>query len=457
MHIVVVGLNYKTAPVEVRERFAFAPEKLPQALRELKGTKSILECVIVGTCNRTEIYAVVDRSKWCGQYIRAFIEAWFGVPRGEYSPYLYVHEDDAALRHLFNVTCGLDSMVLGETQILGQVRDAFLLSQSERATGTIFNSLFKQAVTVAKRAHSETAIGENAVSVSYAAVELGKRIFGSFAKKKVLILGAGKMSELTAKHLHAGGAVSVSVVNRTLSRAEELASKFGGSAHSLERLPELLADSDVVISSTGSDGLVLTKSDVEAAMRARPSRPLFMIDIAVPRDLDPAIHDVQNVYLYDIDDLEGIVEANMELRRQEAAKIESLIDEGIADFHQWYRTLGVGPVIRALQDKASAIHEETLADMRKKLPDLTDREWKVISKLTKSMLNQLTHDPILRVKELAPGRRGDEAIERFVELFALEESIVKQRHKERETEQSRAGAEEKAASAAGGRGSYSLA
>jgi glutamyl-tRNA reductase len=456
MHIVVVGLNYRTAPVEVRERFAIEAERLSQALRELRAAKSILECVIVSTCNRTEIYAVVDRAKWCGTHIRGFMESWFGMPREMFSPYLYMHEDDAAIRHLFRVACGLDSMVIGETQILGQVRDAFLLSQQENATGTIFNMLFKQAVTVAKRAHSETAIGENAVSVSYAAVELGKRIFGSFAKRNVLIIGAGKMSELTAKHLSAGGAGTIHVVNRTLSRAQELAEKFGGAAYEMEHLPALLAKSDVVISSTGSNALVLTKSDVEAAMRRRPSRPLFLIDIAVPRDLDPQIHDVTNVYLYDIDDLEGIVESNKEMRQREALKIESSIAASMEEFHRWYGTLGVAPVIRALQDKAASIHGDTLSDMRRKLPDLSEREWKVIHKLTKSMLNQMIHDPILRVKELAPGKHGEEAIQQFVAMLGLEEQMQRLEERGKASVHSQEESSQPIRSAAG-RGSLTLA
>ena len=201
MHIVVVGLNYRTAPVEVRERFSIAEKELPQALEQLKMTKGVLEGVIIATCNRTEIYVVVDLLQMSGHLIHGFMEQWFGVPREEFSEHLYMYEDEQAVTHLFRVTCGLDSMVLGETQILGQVRSSFLLSQGEKATGTWFNMLFKQAITLGKRAHSETAIGETAVSVSYAAVELGKRIFGSFEGKRVLILGAGKMSELTAKHL----------------------------------------------------------------------------------------------------------------------------------------------------------------------------------------------------------------------------------------------------------------
>ncbi|HZG87075.1 glutamyl-tRNA reductase [Paenibacillus sp.] len=423
MHIVAIGLNYRTAPVEVRERFAVAQERLAQALREMKSWKSILECVIVATCNRTELYAVVDRDNRCPKHVRDFMEAWFGVSKDTFSPYLYTYEDDEAKRHLFRVACGLDSMVLGETQILGQVRDAFLLAQQERTTGTIFNKLFLQAITVAKRAHSDYGIGENAVSVSYAAIELGKRIFGSYRSKRVLIVGAGKMSELTVKHLHANGAERIAVTNRTLERAEELASKFGGRAYPFDRLPALLAEADVVISSTGSSQAILTRSDVEAAMKDRPSRPMFMIDIAVPRDLDPDIHAVQNVYLYDIDDLEGIVEANLEHRKQQSIQIEAMIEDELAAFDQWYRSLGVGPVIGALQEKAASIHRETMDSLRNKLPDLSERELKIIHKLTKSMMNQMMHDPIQRVKEMAPERRGDEALEYFTKLFALEEQL----------------------------------
>ena len=426
MHILAVGLNYKTAPVEIRERFAIDPEQLPAALHKLKQAKSILECVIVSTCNRTEMYAVVDRPQACGHHIRRFMEEWFCVPAAEFENHLYTLKDDQAVRHLFRVTCGLDSMVIGETQILGQVRDAFLLAQREKTTGTLFNQLFKQAVTLARRAHTETGIGEHAVSVSYAAVELGKRIFGSFNGKHVVIAGAGKMSELTAKHLHANGASRITVVNRTLARAEELAAKFGGEACPWEQLCERLHDADILISSTGAQGYVLTKDQAERVMRTRKTRPLFMIDIAVPRDLDPAINEIGNVFLYDIDDLQGVVEANKELRRQETRKIERMIQEEMQAYEHWYKTLKVVPAIRALQEKSAAVHEEVMESLWKKLPDLDERERKVIRKLTRSIVNQLIHDPILRVKEMAAERNGDEAVEMFTRIFALEEYLEQQ-------------------------------
>lgn len=423
MHIVVVGLNYRTAPVEVRERFAFADKDMPQALQELKRTKSVLEGVIIATCNRTEIYVVVDRLHMCGYFIRSFMEKWFGIPREEFTKHLYMYEDEQAIRHLFRVACGLDSMVLGETQILGQVRSAFLLSQREKGTGKWFNMLFKQAVTLSKRAHSETSIGESAVSVSYAAVELGKRIFGSFTGKRVLILGAGKMSELTAKHLSGAGAEEVIVANRTFGRAQELAAKFNGTPCSMQEAMNRLTEVDILISSTGAEGYVITQSQVAKSMQQRPDRPLFMIDIAVPRDIDPSIGELDHVFLYDIDDLEGIVESNLEMRRGEAVKIEEMIEAEIEAFGNWLQTLGVKPVIRALQEKSSAIHETTLESMFNKLPELDERQRKVIRRLTKSIVNQMMHDPINRIKELAGEEKGAEALDWFTQIFALEEHI----------------------------------
>lgn len=426
MHIVVVGLNYRTAPVEIREKFAFFEQDLPQALAELKETKSILECVIVATCNRTEIYAVVDRVHLCGHYISSFIERWFQVPKEEFSKHLYTYEDDKAIEHLLRVTSGLDSMVIGETQILGQVRDAFLLSQSLKATGIFFNTLFKQAITFAKRAHSETSIGENPVSVSYAAVELGKRIFGSYANKTIMIIGAGKMSELTVKHLHSNGVGKVIVVNRTYERAVELAEKFNGVPCGAEHMLERLNEVDIVISSTGAPGYVLTRDQLQNVMHKRKSKPLFMMDIAVPRDLDPQISELSNVFLYDIDDLQAIVANHLQERRKEAVKIEGMIAVEIAAFEQWKKTLGLSPVIQALQAKANSVHEETMESLLKKLPDLDDREIKVIRKLTKSIVNQMLRDPILRIKEMSAGKRGDEAVEMFTKIFALEEQLKEQ-------------------------------
>jgi len=426
LHIVVIGLNYRTAPVEVREKFVFTAEGLPQALAELKSKKSVLECVVVSTCNRTEIYAVVDKLERCGYYIRQFMEDQFDMPRERFKDYLYTLEDEAAMNHLFRVASGLDSMVLGETQILGQVKDAFLLAQKAGATGTWFNQLFKQAVTVAKRAHSETSIGENSVSVSYAAVELGKRIFGSYRGKNVSIIGAGKMSELTVKHLRSGGVGELYVLGRTFDKAAELAAEYGGKPREWDKLGESLADSDIVISSTSAPGFVLTKELVQRSMAGRKTRPLLLLDIAVPRDIDPAIGELPNVFLYDIDDLQSIVDTHLAERRQEAVKVEAMIASEMDAFEGWKRTIGVAPVIQALQAKANAIHEETMNDLLLKLPELDDREIRVIRKLTKSIANQLLRDPILRIKEMSAGRGGTEALETFAHIFALEQAVNEQ-------------------------------
>jgi len=304
MHIVVVGLNYKTAPVEIRERLTFEPTQIGEAMTQLQNKKSILENVIISTCNRTEIYAVVDQLHTGRFYIKQFLSEWFQLEQNDFVPYLFVYEQDGALNHLFQVSCGLNSMVVGETQILGQVRTSFLEAQSIKSTGTVFNQLFKQAITLAKKAHTETDIGANAVSVSYAAVELAKKIFGTLANKNVLILGAGKMGELAIQNLYSNGAKNVTVINRTVEKAEVLANRFEGIAKPLNELQCALIDADIVISSTGAKNFVITKTMMNAVDKIRRGNPLFMVDIAVPRDLDPMIAELESVFLYDIDDLE---------------------------------------------------------------------------------------------------------------------------------------------------------
>lgn len=423
MHIIVVGLNYRTAPVEIREQFTFSEQELPEALQALKDTKSILECVIVNTCNRTELYAVVDQLHVCGHFIRDYLAKRFNIQTTQFTNHLYIYEDEEAMDHLFRVTTGLDSMVIGETQILGQVKQSFLSAQKQKTTGTFFNMLFKQAVTMAKRAHNETSIGESAVSVSYAAVELGKRIFGDFRRKNVMIVGAGKMSELTARHLYSQGVKEVFVVNRTLDRALELSRQFQGTAVPIEEMVDRMNEVDIIITSTGSNQYILTPAEMKQMKSRMASRPLFIIDIAVPRDVDPEISQMENIFLYDIDDLEGIVDSNLEQRKKEAEKIEGMIKVELAEYQQWYKTLGVGPVIRAVQEKSAAIHQETMDSLLNKLPDLDEREIKVIQKLTKSMVNQMLHEPIQRLKERSAQKHGEVALDMFGHLFAIEERV----------------------------------
>ncbi|MEW9107978.1 MAG: glutamyl-tRNA reductase [Cytobacillus gottheilii] len=423
MHILVVGLNYRTAPVEIRERLTFNPAQLGEAMQALQQKKSILENVVISTCNRTEIYAVVDQIHTGRYYIKEFLSEWFQIEQSEFSPFLFIYEQEGAMEHLFKVSCGLNSMVLGETQILGQVRSSFLQAQEEKTTGTIFNQLFKQAVTLGKRAHSETDIGANAVSVSYAAVELAKKIFGSLENKHVLILGAGKMGELAIQNLYSNGAKKVTVINRTFEKAQNLASRYDGQAKSLQELQCALVEADILISSTGAKGFVVTKELMETVERIRKGQPLFMVDIAVPRDLDPSLTELDSVFLYDIDDLEGIVQANLAEREKAAETIQLMIEAEIVDFKQWLNMLGVVPVISALREKALTIQAETMMSIERKMPHLSDRDKKVLNKHTKSIINQLLKDPILQAKELAGRKDAEEALDLFVKIFNIEDIV----------------------------------
>jgi glutamyl-tRNA reductase len=429
MHILVIGVNYKTAPVEIRERLTFNEADLAMAIKKLQTKKSILENIILSTCNRTEIYAVVDQLHTGRYYIKEFLSEWFDLDQEEFSPFLNYYEEDAGIEHLLKVSCGLNSMILGETQILGQVRTAFLLAQEYETTGTIFNHLFKQALTVAKRGHSETEIGANAVSVSYAAVELAKKIFGSLDHKHVLILGAGKMGELAAQNLHGSGVRKVTVMNRTYEKAITLAERFSGQAKTMEDLEDSLSDADILISSTGAKEFVITKETVARVAKIRKGKPLFMVDIAVPRDLDPQIAELENVFLYDIDDLEGIVEANLQERKKAAEKISLMIEKEIVEFKQWLGMLGVVPVISALREKALAIQTETMESIERKIPHLSDHDKKVLSKHTKSIINQLLKDPILQAKELAAQPNADKSLELFKKIFNIEELVEGQQPK----------------------------
>lgn len=427
MHIVVVGVNYKTTPVEIREKLAFSESELVDAMKQLQQQKSVLENVIVSTCNRTEVYAVVDQLHTGRYYIKSFLANWFHMDADALTPYLNILENEAAVEHLFRVASGLDSMILGETQILGQVKSSYLLAQKEGTIGTIFNQLFKQAVTFAKRAHSETEIGANAVSVSYAAVELAKKIFGDLSSKHVLIIGAGKMGELAVQNLYGSGVKTVTVVNRTLGKAEKLAKKFSGTARSLCELSCALLEADIVISSTGAKDYIITKEMMVHVEKMRKGRPLFMVDIAVPRDLDPALAELESVFLYDIDDLEGIVQANLEERKKAAAQIERMIETELVAFQQWLHTLGVVPVIAALREKALAIQAETMQSIERKLPHLSERDRKVLNKHTKSIINQLLRDPILRAKELAAEPNAEEALQLFMKIFNIEDAVKAQK------------------------------
>ncbi|WP_018931407.1 MULTISPECIES: glutamyl-tRNA reductase [Gracilibacillus] len=423
MHILAASINYKTAPVEVREMLAFREDTITDAMTELNSRKSILENVIISTCNRTEIYAVVDQLHTGRYFIKQFLADWFDIEKDAFAPHLIMYENEAAVEHLFRLSCGLESMVMGETQILGQVKQIFLDAQKRKLTGTIFNELFKQAITIGKKSQRETSINENAVSVSYAAVELAKKIFTDLQEKHIVIIGAGKMGELAAKNIYGSGAEQVTVVNRTVEKAEQLASQFNGVAKSTAELENTLVQADIVISSTGANDYMITKDLYQRVEKKRKGRPLFLVDIAVPRDLDPALESVDNVFLYDIDDLQNVVDANLEARKEAAEVIELWIEEEIVAFNEWLQTLGVVPVITALREQALSIQQETMKSIERKMPNLTERERKVLNKHTKSIVNQLLKQPILQAKEFAGQKNAEQALTLFMQIFDIEDRV----------------------------------
>jgi glutamyl-tRNA reductase len=441
VHIIALSLNYKNTGVEEREQVTFQDDEVVEALHKLREQKSILEATLLSTCNRTELYVVSDQEHTGAYYSRKFLADWFDVDYEKIKQLTDMKVADEAVSHLFKVTAGLDSMVLGETQILGQIRDAFLTAQEEHTTGTIFNKLFKEAITVAKRGHNETDISKNAVSISYAAVELAKRIFANVKKSRVLVIGAGEMAEESLLNLTSNGIEDVVVLNRSLEKAEELAARFNGRAENLHALESELKEADIVISSTSSPDYVIKKDMIDEVNKTRGTSPLILIDIALPRDIDPAIDSSGNVYMYNVDDLQGLVDANLASREEEAEKIMAMIDGTTAEFEEWLNVQGVVPVIQAMRTKSLNIHDETLDSLERKLPDMSDRERTVISKHMKSIINQMLRDPIIFTKEIAGDKKRDEKLEDIMAMFHIEEEVEAQREvsnsKQREKLQAR--------------------
>ena len=435
MHFIAISINHRTADVALREQVAFRDDALRLANEDLFETKAILENVILSTCNRTEVYAVVDQIHTGRYYIQRFLARSFGFKVDDIKAMSEVKVGDEAVEHLLRVTSGLDSIVLGETQILGQMRDAFFLAQDLKTTGTIFNHLFKQAITFAKKAHNETDIADNAVSVSYAAVELSKKVLGKLKNKHAVIIGAGEMSELSLLNLLGSGINHITIVNRTESKARILAEKHQVSYDKLKSLPSLLTSTDIVISSTSSPDYIITKSMINQALSYRKSK-LLLLDIAVPRDIEPCHNLSDDVFNYDVDDLKGLVDANLKERQMAAEAISNEIPAEIKAHNDWVNMLGVVPVIRALREKAMTIQAETMDSIDRKLPNLSERERTVISKHTKSIINQMLKDPIKQAKELSNDKKSNEKLELFQNIFDIEAEdpykAVKERKKEKE-------------------------
>jgi glutamyl-tRNA reductase len=422
LHLIVVGLNHRTAPIELREKLAFTEARLTSALEGLVASSDLREAVILSTCNRTEVYVRAAGHEEAQESVIRYLTSYHAVRREEFAPHLYVYRDEEAVRHLFRVACGLDSLVLGEPQILHQVREAFSQASEVRTAGAFLNGLFRSAIFTGRRARAETNVGAGGFSIGHAAVDLSRSIFGDLRGASVLVLGAGKMSELTAKHLIANGVKVVFVANRTHERAQQLASRLGGTAIRYDQFPDTLAVSDIVISSTASPTPVLKRETVLPLLRKRRGRPLFLIDIAVPRDIEHSIADLDNVFLYDIDDLQNVVADMARERSSEVVQVESIIGQEVTAFETWWRSLTVAPVVTQIKRKHEAIRQEELARLRNQLPDLPESAWRNIEAALKSYMNKAHRDAVHKIKQVAtsgPNGARFDLVEAARELFGL--------------------------------------
>ena len=417
MDLFVVGLNHRTAPIEVRERIAITDATLPAALAELR-TRPFREAAILSTCNRTEIYAIGETP----ESAISFLSEFHHIPVQEFETHLYTHVGEAAVIHLHRVAGGLDSLVLGEPQILGQVREAFASAAEHGAAAQILDRLFRSAIASGKRVRTETGIGRGGFSIGHAALDLARSIFGSLTEATTLILGAGKMSELTAKHLASSGVRLILVANRTFQKATAIAERLGGRAIGYDDFPEHLATADIVISSTASPVPVLTKEMVAGVLRKRRGRPLFIIDIALPRDVESRVGDLQNVFLYDLDDLQSVVSDMAQERAKEIPEAEALSREESHRFMAWYHGLEAVPVLTRLKRKHEEIRLAELTRLRNQLPELPEEVWQRIDTATRAMINRVTRDPVDVLKAAAAGTSDPPEVDLLVaaqHLFAL--------------------------------------
>ena len=398
MKVFVVGLNHKIADVDVREKLAFQGDKLAEGLMRFRELPGIQEAMILSTCNRVELYANIQDTQQASDSVKAFLSAFHNINRSSLDHSLYIYDDIEAAKHVFRVAASLDSMVIGEPQILGQLKDAFELALTKKTTGILLNKLMKKAISVAKRVRTETKIAENAVSISFAAVELAKKIFTDLSRRVFMLLGAGEMAELAAKHLIGNGVKEVLVSNRTFDRACDLAKEFNGRPVKFEEFILEMVRTDIMICSTGAPHYILTKNQMQKVMKERKQRQVFIIDISVPRNIDPEINDLENVYLYNVDDLQGVVNSNMFERQKEAEKAEKIIAEELETFLRWQASLDSVPTIIALREKAEEIRKEELDKLFSKIQDMGEKEKEAIEYMATAIMNKLIHPPTAALK-----------------------------------------------------------
>ena len=413
MQLALVGLSHKTAPVEVRERLAFSNDALRSALMSLVDRQAVNEAMILSTCNRVEVVAESPDDR----LIREFICEFHQIPQDSVSSHIYSYRNADAIRHVFRVTASLDSMVIGEPQILGQVKEAYRIAMDAGTVGMHLTALMNRAFAVAKKIRSETGISQSAVSVSYAAVELARKIFGDLSGKTVMIIGASKMGELAAKHLRRAGASSVLVTNRTFERAVELAKVFEGAAVPFEHFTDHMAGADIVITSTGAPHFIIGKNLAEQVIHRRKNKPIFFIDIAVPRDIDPAVNEIDNAFLYDIDDLQQVIDANLKERLKEAMRAEEIVDNEVDAFCLRMQTRDVVPTIVQLRDSLEKVRRDEIERNRRHLKDLSPEQQAAVDQITKSIVNKILHPPIEHLKQMARDPQGGDLVEVIRKIF----------------------------------------
>lgn len=422
MSIVLVGINHKSAPIEVRERLAFTEEACASGLRTLVDGEVVREGLIVSTCNRVEVLTETDNQRLndTTERVTQFLSRSDSLPRSFFEAHLYKHTDDQAIRHLFRVTSSLDSMVVGEPQVLGQVRRAYAIALEVGTAGRILNRLVHHSFHVAKRVRTETGIGANAVSISYMAVELGKKIFDSLEGRTALLIGAGEMAELSARHLVNAGVSRVLLANRTAGPAERLARELGGETVAFDQLATYLSQADIVICSTAAGEFVITEEMAREALSKRRNRPSFFIDISVPRNIDPAVGRIPNVFVFDIDDLESVISSNIREREREAERAELIVESEIMQFQQALRALDIGPTIGALRQKLQDIARLELTRQRNRLGSLTPEQETAIEALLMATVNKISH-PVLSHMRSSYETSDTDTIQAWRDIFGLEE------------------------------------
>jgi len=419
MKLLLTGLNHRTAPVEVRERLAFEEKTLPDALDNLKRQPGLIEGMILSTCNRVEVAVTAEEQTNVEEAVEGFLAESRQVDRAWVTPYLYRFDGSDAIRHLFRVASSLDSMVVGEPQILGQLKNAYAVAKECGTVTGFLDLVMTRAFNVAKRVRSETDIGESAVSVSYAAVELAREIFGSLTGKSVLVIGAGKMAESAARHLRRAGVSEILVTNRTRERAAVMAGEFGGSVLDYDRFPGALPAVDIVLASSGAPHYILTPENMRAAMAKRRNRPMFLIDIAVPRNIDPEVNKLDGVFLYDIDDLGKVVDTNLQGRVQTAQEAEEIIREEVDRMMQRLKTREVAPTIVSLQDQFEVWRKGEIERQRARLGALTPQQEEAIDAITRGLVNKIAHGPISELRRTAADPTGQHMMGVIRKLFRL--------------------------------------